>query len=236
MGQDPRGRRLSKPEKEAILNDIRSRSLSFQSIAKKNRVSISTVSRLAAENGLTSPRKRSRPAQQPDHSYDKPRRIAVLDKMLRVIEDQVSAGGLSSKALFDLARSARELTTSRRGEDQLPDSLEGQETSLRRVPGRADYTSLVSLHEDGTPKNITALFALRDIEIARDAGDAEGEENAKERLRWACRQAGLSDVGIPIEAMIETADKEHEEKYGVASDRSPQAEDAEAEYQGEGRS
>ena len=92
---------------------------------------------------------------------------------------------------------------------------------------------MVSLYEDGTPKNIAALFATLDIQIARDAGDAEGEENAKDRLREACRQVGLSDVDVPIDAMIAAADKEHHEKY---SSSEAQAEDAEAEYQGEGRS
>jgi hypothetical protein len=92
---------------------------------------------------------------------------------------------------------------------------------------------LVSLHENGTPKNIAALFALRDIEIARDAGDADGEENAKDRLREACLQVGLSDVDVPIDAMMAAADKEHHEKYGSSE---AQAEDAEAEYQDEGRS
>ena len=92
---------------------------------------------------------------------------------------------------------------------------------------------MVSLHENGTPKNIAALFALRDIEIARDAGDAEGAENAKDRLREACRQVGLSDVDVPIDAMIAAADKEHHEKYGSTQQ---EQEDAEAEYQGEGRS
>ena len=72
----------------------------------------------------------------------------------------------------------------------------------------ASYESLVSLHANGTPKNIAALFALRDIEIARDAGDAEGEENAKDRLRQACVEAGLSDIDVPIDRMIDLADRD----------------------------
>lgn len=92
MGQDPRGRRLSKLEKEAILNDIRSRTLSFQSISKKHPVSISTVSRLAAENGLTSPRKRSSAVEKPEHSYDREQRKSVLDRMLHSIDKMVERG------------------------------------------------------------------------------------------------------------------------------------------------
>jgi hypothetical protein len=117
----------------------------------------------------------------------------------------------------------------------LPDPLELSRGKSFASDG-ASYESLVSLlHENGTPKNIAALFALRDIEIARDAGDAEGEENAKDRLRQACVEAGLSDVDVPIDAMIAAADKEHDEKYGSAP-ASPEPEDAEAEYKGEGRS
>jgi hypothetical protein len=211
MSQDPRGRRLSKPEKEAILNDIRSRSLSFQSISKKHRVSISTVSRLAAENGLTSPRKRSSAVERPEHSYDREQRKSVLDRMLHSIDKMVERGGLSSRQLKDLASAAKEIAASRRSEDTLPN---GNVQPSRGPSDGASYESLVSLHDDGTPKNIAALFALRDIEIARDAGDAEGEENAKERLREACRQAGLSDVDVPVDAMIAAADREHHEKYG----------------------
>ncbi len=232
MSQDPRGRRLSKPEKEAILNDIRGRSLSFQSISKKHRVSISTVSRLAAENGLTSPRKKSKPVSAAPHSYDKARRTDVLDRMLYSIDSTVAAGGLSTKQIFDLSRPAREIATARRSEDTLPDPL-GVSRGKSFASDGASYESLVSLYEDGTPKDIAALFATLDIQIARDAGDAEGEENAKDRLREACRQAGLSGDDVPIDAMIAAADKEHHEKYGSSE---AQAEDAEAEYQGEGLS
>src|ERR671920_1910477 len=114
MSQDPRGRRLSKPEKEAILNDIRSRSLSFQSISKKHRVSISTVSRLAAENGLTSPRKKSKPVSAAPHSYDKARRTDVLDRMLYSIDSTVAAGGVCTKKNFFLSRAPPERAPARR--------------------------------------------------------------------------------------------------------------------------
>src|SRR5919107_1622935 len=139
------GKRLTKEQKAALVADLRAGKKTFRSISVDHNCSISTVSKLAAELGLSSPRKRSKPTEQPDHSYDKPRRIAVLDRMLKSIEDTIAAGGLNTKQLFDLARSARELTTSRRGEDQLPDSLDGQENSLRG--SRADYTSLVGLNE-----------------------------------------------------------------------------------------
>ena len=99
MSQDPRGRRLSKPEKESIVDDIRSRTLSFQSISKKHRVSISTVSRLAAENGLTSPRKRSSAVEKPEHSYDREQRKSVLDRMLHSIDKMVERGAFPHASL-----------------------------------------------------------------------------------------------------------------------------------------
>ncbi len=108
MSQDPRGRRLSKPEKESIVDDIRSRTLSFQSISKKHRVSISTMSRLAAENGLTSPRKKSKPVSAAPHSYDKARRTDVLDRMLYSIDSTVAAGGFQpSRFLTSAAQLVR---------------------------------------------------------------------------------------------------------------------------------
>jgi hypothetical protein len=231
VSQDPRGRRLSKPEKEAILNDIRSRSLSFQSISKKHRVSISTVSRLAAENGLSSPRKRSSAVEKPEHSYDREQRVSVLDKMLASIDRMVSRGGLSSRQLKDLAGAAKEVTATRRQEDTLPYGIKSLESYRGKAGNEPSYASLVSLDEKGTPRNIAALFATLDIEIARDADDAEGEETAKERLRETCREAGLSGDDVPFDEMIEAADKKFHEKHGSA-----QQEDAEAEYNGEGRS
>jgi transposase-like protein len=100
MSQDPRGRRLSKPEKEAILADIWQRSASLQSLATKHRVSISTVSRLAAEHGLSAPRKKSKPVSAAPHSYDKARRTDVLDRMLYSIDSTVAARGAFNQADF----------------------------------------------------------------------------------------------------------------------------------------
>ena len=140
--------------------------------------------------------------------------------------------GFQPSQIFDLSHAAREIATARRSEDTLPDPLETPRGKSFASDG-ASYESLVSLHDNGVPKNIAALFALRDIEIARDAGDAEGEENVKDRLRQACVEAGLSDVDVPIDAMIALAEKQHDEKYGSSE---AQAKDAEAEYQGEGRS
>src|SRR5919112_3971048 len=210
------GKRLSKETREGIEKDLRAGKKSMRSISVDHNCSISTVSKLAAELGLSSPRKRSKPAQQPDHSYDKPRRIAVLDRMLKSIEDTIAAGGLNTKQLFDLARSARELTTSRRGEDQLPDALDvdGGTSGAGRLPAREeDYDALVELYSDRTPKNIEVLFAVFDVEQARLEGNAEDEESALERVKAGVRKAGLSDAGIPIDRMIQTANEEHDRKF-----------------------
>ena|ERR687890_282964 len=97
MSADPRGKRLTKEQREAIVRDLRAAKKSMRSISVDHSVSISTVSRLAAELGLSSPRKKSKPTEQPDHSYDKSRRIAVLDRMLKSIEDTIASGGLNTK-------------------------------------------------------------------------------------------------------------------------------------------
>jgi transposase-like protein len=136
------GKRLSKEQKEAIVADLRAGKRSWRAISADHNCSISTVSRTAAELGISSPRKRSKPVEKIDHSYDKTRRIAVLDKMLQSIEDQVSTGGLSSRQLFDLARSARELTTSRRGEDQLPESFASEE-GHKGTAGDNEYVKML---------------------------------------------------------------------------------------------
>src|SRR5919112_2195082 len=205
MSQDPRGKRLTKEQREAIVKDLRAAKKSMRSISVDHNCSISTVSKIASELGIPSRRgRKSKPTEQPDHSYDKQRRIAVLDRMLKSIEDTIASGGLNTRQLFDLARSARELTTSRRGEDQLPDALGGREAEDSRG-SKADYTSLVSLHPNGSPKNIAALFSTLDIQVARDAGDADGVESAKDRLREACLAAGLSPISVPFDQMIAVA-------------------------------
>src|SRR5919107_5364239 len=233
MSQDPRGKRLTKEQRQDIEKDLRAAKKSMRSISVDHSVSISTVSKIAAELGISSPRKRSKPVQPPDHSYDKSRRIAVLDMMLKGIEDQIRAGGLNSKQLFDLARSARELTTSRRGEDQLPDALDvdGGTSGAGRLRAREeDYDALVELYDDRTPKNIEVLFAVFDVEQARLDADTETEEAAFERIKAGVRKRGLPDVGIPIDRMIQVANKEHDEKYGPAETPKEQLSD----YDGQG--
>jgi hypothetical protein len=230
------GKRLSKETREGIEKDLRAGKKSMRSISVDHNCSISTVSKLAAELGLSSPRKRSKPAQQPDHSYDKPRRIAVLDRMLKSIEDTIAAGGLNTKQLFDLARSARELTTSRRGEDQLPDALD-VDSSARGNRG-VDPLSLVEVNDEGVPKNLQVYFSVLDIEIARDRGDGEGALAAEERVREAMKGAGFKDSEIDIDALIKAADKDHEKRGdlpapGPAGERSATDSFAEKGYQGE---
>src|ERR671921_2176665 len=212
------GKRLTKEQKAALVADLRAGKKTFRSISFDHNCSISTVSKLAAELGLSSPRKKSKPTEQPDHSYDKPRRIAVVDRMLKSIEDTIAAGGLNTKQLFDLARSARELTTSRRGEDQLPDALDVD--SSARGNGGVDPLSLVEVNDEGVPKNLQVYFSVLDIEIARDRGDGEGALAAEERVREAMKGAGFKDSEIDIDTMIKAAseaqeaDKEvHEKGY-----------------------
>src|SRR5919107_4107103 len=226
MSADPRGKRLTKEQREAIIRDLRAAKKSMRSISVDHNCSISTVSKIAAELGIPSRRgKKSKPTEQPDHSYDKPRRIAVLDRMLKSIEDTIAAGGLNTKQLFDLARSARELTTSRRGEDMLPDgsALDGQENSLRG--SRADYTSLVGLNERGVPRNLEIHFGLLDLQGARVEGNEEKARDIEDRVRTACRKAGLPEHEINFDAMIKELDKDLHE--------SPRREGP-LEYQGEG--
>lgn len=210
------GKRLTKEQKAALVADLRAGKKTFRSISVDHNCSISTVSKIAAELGLSSPRKKSKPTEQPDHSYDKSRRIAVLDRMLKSIEDTIASGGLNTKQLLDLARSARELTTSRRGEDQLPDALDvdGGTSGAGRLPAREeDYDDLVKLYDDRVPRNIPVLFAVHDLEQAQLDGDEEAQEAAKERIRTGCRRAGLSDVDVPYSRMIQVADREHNEKF-----------------------
>jgi hypothetical protein len=138
--------------------------------------------------------------------------------MLKSIEDTIAAGGLNTKQLFDLARSVRELTTSRRGEDQLPDALDVD--SSTRGFGASDPLSLVEVDDKGVPKNLQVYFSVLDVEVARDRGDEEGALAAEERVREAMKEAGFKDSEIDIDAMIKAAseaqeaDKEvHEKGY-----------------------
>jgi len=226
MGQDPRGRRLSKPEKEAILNDIRSRTLSFQSISKKHPVSISTVSRLAAENGLTSPRKRSSAVEKPEHSYDREQRKSVLDRMLHSIDKMVERGGLSSRQLKDLASAAKEISAIRRSEDTIPDPRELSRGKSFWGPGdEPTYESLVTPNDQGIPPSFPAYMATFDLEEASletgslsEPAALDAQEAAKDRIRDACVKAGLSGEDVPFDKMLaatsETEEYEEEEYLG----------------------
>ena len=115
------GKRVSKEAKEVIIRDIRAKKQSFQAISRKHSVSISTVSKLAAELGLASPRKKTKPVDVPERSYDRAQRISALDRMLNSIETMVAGGGLSSRQLKDLAGAAKEVYATRRAEDIEPD-------------------------------------------------------------------------------------------------------------------
>src|SRR5919107_3277203 len=96
------GKRLTKEQKAALVADLRAGKKTFRSISVDHNCSISTVSKIAAELGIPSRRgRKSKPAEQPDHSYDKQRRIAVLDRMLKSIEDTIASGGFNNKQLFD---------------------------------------------------------------------------------------------------------------------------------------
>jgi transposase-like protein len=121
------GKRLRKEEKEAIVRDIRAKTKSFQRISHDHQASISTVSRIAAELGLSSPRSRSKGADVPKQSYDRARRISALDRMLNSIETMVANGGLSTKQIFDLSRAAQSVYATRRAEDIMPDEPEEKE-------------------------------------------------------------------------------------------------------------
>jgi hypothetical protein len=154
---------------------------------------------------LSSPRKRTSAVEKPEHSYDREQRVSVLDKMLASIDRMVSRGGLSSRQLKDLAGAAKEVTATRRQEDTLPYGSKSLESAYGKAGEVPSYESIASLDGRGVPRNIAANFGLLDIEIARAADDAEGEENAKDRVRKACREAGLSGDDIPFDAMIEVA-------------------------------
>jgi transposase-like protein len=230
------GKRVPKEKREAIVADIKARIKSFRQIGRDHSVSQSTVSAIAKEEGISPTRKRKRTAAAKDveGTYSRAERVAVADKALSALDELIASGGLNPREMREATQALKQTLDARRAED-LP-SPEGEASAHgRSFAGNAPtYGDLVSLHNDGTPKNIAALFSLRDIETARILNDPEGEENAMERLKLACRAAGLSHVDIPLDAMISMADAEHEARYPSAP-ASP--EDAEApEYQGEGRS
>jgi transposase-like protein len=229
------GKRLTREQREAIIADIKARIKSFHQIARDHSVSQSTVSAIAKEEGISPTRKRKRTAAAKDveGTYSRAERVAVADKALSALDELIASGGLNPREMREATQALKQTLDARRAEDfPEPEGDRSPSAHGRSFAGNAPtYGDLVSLHADGTPKSIAALFSLRDIETARILNDAEGEENAMERLKLACRAAGLDDSDIPLEAMISVADAEHEARYPSA-----QAEDAEAEYQGEGRS
>jgi hypothetical protein len=220
MSQDPRGRRLSKGEKEAILNDIRSRSLSFQSISKKHRVSISTVSRLAAENGLASPRKRTPAVEKPEHSYDREQRKSVLDRMLHSIDRMVERGGLSSRQLKDLASAAKEIAASRRSEDTIP---EGSASALEasKVDNELDFQKLLLEMPEKDRRHVDHNGVFWDP-TWHDEGEASAEDAVGEASGLGTdlktrqgRQAYREFVALDAELEAEAEGEASEGKSGM---------------------
>ena len=118
------GKRLSKEQRGAIERDIRAKKKSFRQISLDHSTSISTISRIGAELGLASPRKKTQPVEVPEHSYDRTKRISALDRMLNSIDTMVERGGLSSRQIKDLAGAAKEVYATRRAEDIEPDPEE----------------------------------------------------------------------------------------------------------------
>jgi hypothetical protein len=170
------GKRLSTEEKESILKDIRAKKKSFQQISKDHRVSISTVSRMAAELGLASPRKKTKPADVPEHSYDRTRRISALDRMVLSIEQMVSNGGLSSRQLKDLAGAAQSVFATRRAEDIEPD------------PEEKKKETTVWLGEFATPGESRGIGVDPETEIGKQMVEFSNQLNAGRdpfAERWA---------------------------------------------------
>jgi hypothetical protein len=189
------GKRLSKEEKESIVRDIRAKKQSFQQISKKHSVAISTVSKMAAELGLSSPRKRTKPGTLPEHSYDRTKRISALDRMLNSIESMVERGGLSSRQIKDLAGAAKEVYATRRAEDIEPD------------PGEKKKETTVWLGEfavDGESKGIGVdpedpVVGRKMLEFSKQLD--EGRDPFRERAaeEKAAREAAREGQGHPGE-------------------------------------
>jgi hypothetical protein len=239
-------RNIDKVVKMAAIEEMR-QGLPRNEIKERYGVAASTLSRWAQEAGVEGPEPptavlRSRPLKKASSPIDSSSveassetRRKMLDNMLTLINDLVQGGGLKSHDVKNLGAAAKAISESHQREQQLLREEQAKERPVKK--GESDYDSLVSLHPDGTPKNIQALFAMHDVEAARITGDREFEESAKDRVRAACVEAGLSPVNVPFDRMIEVGNKEHNEKYPPAPARVP-AEDAEEslEYQGEGLS
>ena len=196
-------------------------------------MSISTVSRLAAENGLSSPRKRTPAVEVPEDSYDREQRKAVLDRMLHSIDKMVERGGLSSRQLKDLASAVKEVNASRSSLDTIPDP---RETSFKRYRGEEAYDELLGVDANGAPKHLGIYFGVLDIETARERGD---NEEAEERVRAACLEAGMEESEIDFDKMLSKIRTDFEEDIGDRQGRSQEekkGEERSEEYLGEGLS
>jgi len=141
------GKRLERHHKEAILNDLRKRQGTYQQLSRKHSVSVSTIHRIAEQEGLTNRRQRTSAVERPEHTYDKEKRVGVLDRILKSVEDTVSKGGLSSKQLLDISRAAKEVSAARQNEDRIdPESIAAQK------PDEKGYVSAglgdIKIHKD----------------------------------------------------------------------------------------
>jgi len=202
-------KRLERHEREKIVADLKRGNRTYKQISEKYSISLSTVHRYAEREGLTTRRTRTAPVEvPPDHTYDRDRRKATLDRIYKSIDDQVSKGGQSSKQLLDLARAAKEVNSARANEDKLvdPDALE--EKRRDRVAGGQEALKLVDLNSVGTPRHLEVYFATLDLAIAREAGKHEEAIEAEERLKDACAGFGFKEAEVDVEAMILKVDRD----------------------------
>jgi len=231
-------RYIAEVTRAAVLEELRN-GIPARELSRKYGISESSVSRWKKEANIDGKHAgaivRSKPLPKSDNSVDSEDseetsgRRGMLKRMIGLVNNLAEDGGLKSHDIRNLAQASKALAEA----DAKLEKEEQARVARERPKGGSDYATLVSLHPDGTPRNIAALFSTLDIQIARAADDREAEESAKDRLRTACQSAGLSPINVPFDQMISVASEQHAEKDGSAP---ALLEDAEGplEYEGQG--
>ena len=164
--------RVEPHQRKKIIEALRRKNRTYAQLSREFSCSVSTIHRIAEAEGLTNRRARTSATEavSKDDTYDKEKRVAVLDRILRSIDSQVGAGGQSTKQLLDLSRAAKEVSSARAAEDKLnpePDPFEGKKDERGYVDiGMGD----LRIHEsDPVLEDMVKIHRGIDLWAERDA-------------------------------------------------------------------
>ena len=130
------GKRLENWQKQAIAEDLRKGNMSYERIARKHSTSISTIARVAAAEGLTTKRRRTRAVEKVEQTYSRAKRMEAADDAVAAVHDILKGGGLTPREAREATQALKSALDARRSEDG-PDVEDAVNASGSSLPGGA---------------------------------------------------------------------------------------------------